>query len=200
VNQQLEESKFKTIATPFYAILDPDENVIATFGQQTRDAKEFLAFLEKGAGPRPAAVPVLAGTTADGPLAGVPITTLDGGAFDAAKLAGKVVVVNFWATWCVPCIQEIPSFNKIQKELAGKGVAVLGVSMDDEDAPAKVKSFLSKHPMQYAVALGSDKVSEKFQLSNYPVTVVFDRTGKLLKRFEGFTPEQSLEDAVKTAL
>jgi hypothetical protein len=72
--------------------------------------------------------------------------------------------------------------------------------MDDEDAQAKVKTFLTKHPMEYAVALGSDKVSERFQLSNYPVTVVFDRSGKLLKRFEGFTPEQSLEDAVKTAL
>ena len=62
LNQQLEESKFKTIAIPFYAILDPDENVIASFGQQTRDAKEFLAFVEKGAQPRPAAAPVVAAT------------------------------------------------------------------------------------------------------------------------------------------
>jgi len=201
LNQQLQESKFKTIAIPFYAILDPDQNVIAQFGQQTRDAKEFLAFIEKGAQPRPpAAAPVVATKTSDSPLAGVPITTLDGGAFDAAALSGKVVVVNFWATWCIPCIKEIPSFNKIHKELGGKGVAVLGVSMDDDDAPAKVKTFLTKHPMEYAVALGSDKVSERFQLNNYPVTVVFDRSGKLLKRFEGFTPEQSLEDAVKTAL
>jgi thiol:disulfide interchange protein DsbD len=200
LNQQLEESKFKTIAIPFYAILDPDENVIASFGQQTRDAKEFLGFVEKGAQPRPAAAPVAAGNISDGPFSGVPITTLDGGAFDAGTLSGKVVVVNFWATWCVPCIKEIPSFNKIHKELGAKGVAVLGVSMDDDDAPAKVKKFLTKHPMQYAVALGSEKVSERFQLNNYPVTVVFDRSGKLLKRFEGFTPEQSLEDAVKTAL
>jgi peroxiredoxin len=88
----------------------------------------------------------------------------------------------------------------MHKELAAKGVAVLGVSMDDDDAPAKVKSFLAKHNLQYPVALGSEKVSDRFQLSNYPVTVVFDRSGKLLKRFEGFTPEQSLEDAVKTAL
>jgi thiol:disulfide interchange protein DsbD len=204
VNQQLEESKFKTIAIPFYAILDPDENVIASFGQQTRDAKEFLAFVEKGAGPRTPAAPVVAEKGAapavDSPLAGVSMTTLDGGAFDAAPLAGKVVVVNFWATWCVPCVKEIPSFNKIHKELGGKGVAVLGVSMDDEDALAKVKTFLAKHPMQYAVALGSDKVSERFQLNNYPVTVVFDRSGKVRKRFEGFASEQSLEDAVKTAL
>ena len=108
--------------------------------------------------------------------------------------------MNFWATWCVPCIKEIPSFNKMHKELAAKGVAVLGVSMDDDDAQAKVKSSWRSTTMQYPVALGSEKVSERFQLNNYPVTVVFDRSGKLLKRFEGFTPEQSLEDAVKTAL
>src|SRR5207248_2583472 len=105
LNQQLEESKFKTIAIPFYAILDPDENVIASFGQQTRDAKEFLAFVEKGGQRRPAGAPAVAAAAADGPLSGVPITTLDGGAFDAGTLSGKVLVVNFWATWCVPCIQ-----------------------------------------------------------------------------------------------
>src|SRR5260370_25599686 len=115
----MDERKCKTIARRYCATLDPHENVIAAFGQQTRDAKEFLAFVEKGAQPRPAAAPSVAAAPADGPFSGVPITTLDGGAFDAGALSGKVVVVNFWATWCVPCIKEIPSFNKIHKELAG---------------------------------------------------------------------------------
>ena len=57
---------------------------------------------------------------------------------DTAALSGKVVVVNFWATWCVPCIREIPSFNKLHQDFAGQGVAVLGVSMDDED-PARIQ-------------------------------------------------------------
>ena len=72
--------------------------------------------------------------------------------------------------------------------------------MDDDDAPAKVKRFLTKHPMQYPIALGSDKVGEQFQLGNYPVTLVFDRSGKQLKRFDGFTKEAELEAAVKTEL
>jgi thiol:disulfide interchange protein DsbD len=201
-NQQLEESKFKTISTPYYAILDPEENVIATFDKQTRDVGEFRAFLDKGndkgGQPRPPAAPVLAAAS-KGPLAGAPITTLEGSPFDSAALDGKIVVVNFWATWCVPCIKEIPSFNKMHSELAAKGVAVLGVSMD-EDGALLVKSFLAKHPMQYPVALGSEKLNDQFQISQLPTTVVFDRTGKLLKRFEGFTPEKSLEEAVKTAL
>jgi thiol:disulfide interchange protein DsbD len=198
LNQQLQESKFHTIAIPYYAILDPDENVLAKFEAQTRDAGQFLAFIQQGSQAKPAtSAPAVA---AKGPLSDVPIASLDGGAFDTGALSGKVVVVNFWATWCVPCIKEIPSFNRIHRELKDKGVAVLGVSMDDDDGPAKVKTFLTKHPMDYAVALGSDKVSERFQLNNYPVTIVFDRSGKQLKRFEGFTPEQALEEAVKTAL
>ena len=192
-NQQLEQSKFATIAIPFYAILDPDEKVIATFNGQTRDAQQFLSFMDQRA---PAAV----AASSSGPLAGAPITTLEGAAFNSGVLSGKVLVVNFWATWCVPCIQEIPSFNKLHNQLKDKGVAVLGISMDDEDAAAKVKAFLVKHPMEYTVALGSDKLTEQFQLNNYPVTLVFDRAGKQAKRFDGFTPEASLEQAVKTAL
>jgi thiol:disulfide interchange protein len=199
-NQELEQSRFQTIAIPYYVILDPDENVIATFDRQTRDAKEFLAFIETGAARPKTAPTVLASGAGASPLAGVPIQTLDGAPFDTAALSGKVVVVNFWATWCVPCVREIPSFNKLHQELASKGVAVVGVSMDDDDAQAKVKSFLAKHRMEYPIALGSDQVGTKFQLENYPVTLVFDRTGKQIKRFDGFTDEASLQAAIHTAL
>ena len=196
LNQKLQESKFGTIAIPFYAILDPNEKVIATFPQVTRNAQEFLAFLQQGEGAKPAAVPAL---TAPGPLAGVAVTTLEGAPFDATALVGKVVVLDFWATWCTPCIKEIPTFNRIHEQLGAKGVVVLGISTDEDGAPL-VKPFLQKHPMKYPGALGSEKVSEHFQISQLPTTIVFDRSGKLVKRFEGFTPEQSLEQAVQTAL
>ncbi len=61
-------------------------------------------------------------------------TTLEGRALDTSAFSGKVVVVNFWATWCVPCIEEIPGFNKLNQQLGGQGVVVLGVSMDEEGA------------------------------------------------------------------
>jgi thiol:disulfide interchange protein len=198
-NQKIQESRFGTIAIPFYAIFDPDEKVIATFPQATRNPQEFLAFLQKGEGvrPAPAAPSVAAATT--GPLAGVALTTLEGAPFDASSLDGKVVVLDFWATWCVPCIQEIPTFNRIHEQLASKGVAVLGVSLD-EDGATVVKPFLQKHPMKYPVAVGPQELYQKFQIQQLPTTLVFDRTGKLLKRFEGFTPEKSLEQAVNAAL
>ena len=127
------------------------------------------------------------------------VNGLDGAPIDAAGLNGKVVVVNFWATWCVPCIQEIPSFNKLHQEYAGKGVAVVGVSMDDEGAE-RVRPFLKKHPMDYTVALGSDAVTKEFGLDELPVTVVFDRSGKQIKRFAGFLKEDELKAAVAQAL
>jgi thiol-disulfide isomerase/thioredoxin len=188
-NQNLELSKFHTVAIPFYAILDADEKVVATFAGSTSDAKEYLAFLAGGQGP---------GAGGQGPGIGV-FTALDGGALDTSSFGGKVLVVNFWATWCVPCIEEIPGFNKLNQQLGGKGVVVLGVSMDEEGAE-RVRPFLKKHPMDYLVALGSEAVSKQYGLDELPVTVVFDRSGKQVKRFEGFTAEDALEAVARQAL
>jgi thiol-disulfide isomerase/thioredoxin len=127
-------------------------------------------------------------------------TKLDGGALDTSAFGGKVVVVNFWATWCVPCIAEIPGFNKLHQQLGGKGVVVLGVSMDEEGAE-RVRPFLKKHPMDYLVALGSEAISKQYGLGeSLPVTIVFDRSGKQVKRFDGFTAEEALRAAVQQAL
>ncbi len=198
-NQQLEQTKFQTIAIPYYAILDPNEKVVASFPGATRDPAKYLAFLKEGEAAKTVAAAQPA-APAEGDLAGLPATTLDGGTLDAAALQGKVVVVNFWATWCVPCIKEIPSFNRLHDELAGRGVVVLGVSMDEDGSAPLVQSFLKDHPMKYPVALGSEQVGARFRVSQLPTTVVFDRSGKALQRFEGFTPATSLESAVKTAL
>ncbi len=186
-NQNLELAKFHTVAIPFYAILDADEKAIATFAGSTSDAQEYLAFLEgPGAGGR-------------GPGAIGAFTKLDGGALDTSAFSGKVVVVNFWATWCVPCIQEIPGFNKLHQQFGGEGVVVLGVSMDEEGAE-KVRPFLKKHPMEYLVALGSEAVSKQYGLDQLPVTIVFDRSGKQVKRFEGFTSEDALRESLRAPL
>jgi thiol:disulfide interchange protein DsbD len=188
VNQNLELSKFHTVAIPFYAILDADEKAVATFAGSTSDAKEYLHFVQ---GPG-------AGGQGPGTAIGV-FTALDGGALDTSAFSGKVVVVNFWATWCVPCIEEIPGFNKLNQQLGAKGVVVLGVSMDEEGAE-RVRPFLKKHPMDYLVALGSEAVSKQYGLDELPVTVVFDRSGKKVKRFEGFTSAEALQAAVQQAL
>jgi thiol:disulfide interchange protein DsbD len=206
-NQKLELAKFNTIATPFYAIVDANENVIATFADRTTDAKVYRAFLDKGAAVSPPApvAPAVASSETPAPAAGdtatlpTKVSTLQGSPLDTKGFGGKVVVVNFWATWCVPCVQEIPGFNKLHHDYGSKGVVVLGVSMDEEGAE-KVRPFLTKHPMDYTVGVGPQTFFDQYGIQELPVTVVFDRSGKPLKRFEGFTQETQIEAAVKQAL
>ena len=106
--------------------------------------------------------------------------------------------MNFWATYCVPCIGEIPSFNAIQHDFASKGVEVVGVSMDEDSSI--VPPFLKKHPMNYTVGLGTPAQMDQFNLDVLPVTLVFDKSGKQVKRFDGSRGEADLRAAVEEAL
>jgi len=188
-NAKLEAEKYKTVSQPYYVILQPDETVAATFDHLTHDPAEFRAFLEKGSAPTPAGAPSIVAR----------FTRVEGGPLDPAAFQGKVIVVNFWATYCGPCIKEFPSFNKIYKDLAAQGVTVLGVGMDEEGA-ALVAPFLKKHTLDYPIALGSPDVTREYKLEALPVTLVIDRTGKQVKRFDGLTPEDELRAAVKSSL
>ena len=185
-NSKLQQEKFGTVSLPFYAILDPDERVIARFEGLTHDAAAYLAFLKTKAA-------VKAPESAIGPFA-----KLDGSPFDAAALAGKAVAINFWATYCIPCIAELPGFNKVYRELGPKGVAMVGVDMDEESSG--VPAFLKKHPIEYSVAVGSADTWKKYNIEALPVTLVLDRAGKLVKRFDAGTTESGLRAAIEKAL
>ncbi|HWF10305.1 MAG TPA: cytochrome c biogenesis protein CcdA [Bryobacteraceae bacterium] len=178
-NQKLEEEKFQTVAIPFYVLYDPNQNVLATFPSLTRKPAEYLAFLNTSA---PASVA----------LDGSPFKTLEGAALSTAGWKGKVVVLNYWATWCVPCRSEIPEFNKMHEELGSKGVEVVGISMDQDGAGA-VKPFLVKNPMKYTIGLGSGEMDQ------LPVTVVLDRNGKTVQRFDGLAKPDEIRAAISKA-
>jgi thiol-disulfide isomerase/thioredoxin len=93
------------------------------------------------------------------------------------RLAGKVVVVNFWATWCHPCEREIPDFAKVATRY-GKQMVILGVLVDKPD-PDKLLNFMSDHDMTYPVIPATPDIQLAFQYPNkYPTTYVFDGTGK----------------------
>ncbi len=211
-NQHLEEAKFKTIAIPYYVIYDPgaagsEPQVVATFPGLTRDTQKYVAFLNTPSTPaaqpstvQPSTVQPAASVTTQNAIPAFPgAKTLTGAALDPAALGGKVVVANFWATWCLPCRKEIPEFNKLQASLGTRGLEVLGISLDEDGADA-VKPFLDKHPMNYTVGLAGDASKEAFKIGELPVTLVFDRSGRIVDRFEGFTAPDKIRDAVEKVL
>lgn len=126
-----------------------------------------------------------------------------------ADLKGKVVVVNFWATWCEPCQIEIPWMIGFQEKYADKGFTLLGVAMDDEGksvvGPYVEKTQFDvdgkKMAMNYPIVIGNDDLSSKFGgLIGLPTTMVVGRDGKIHKRFLGLVSHDELEKEIKELL
>jgi peroxiredoxin len=102
-----------------------------------------------------------------------------GAAVKLADYRGKVVLLNFWATWCGPCKIEIPWFMEFQQQYKDKGFEVLGVAMDDDGWTA-VKPYVSEHKMNYRVVLGTDSVATAYGgIDSLPTTFVIDQQGRI---------------------
>jgi thiol-disulfide isomerase/thioredoxin len=99
-------------------------------------------------------------------------------------LRGKVVLLNFWATWCGPCLAEIPQFARWQRDDAGRGLQVIGVSMDDDAAPVRVA--YQKYHLNYPVVMGDEQLGELFGgVYGLPLTLLIGRDGRIRARLQG---------------
>jgi len=125
------------------------------------------------------------------PVADFTLTDLNGRTVSSADLRGKVVFVNFWATWCPPCRAESPDLIKLQDKYRDK-LVVLGIS-EDEIPPEEVKAFVSEQKMNYLVAMTTPALSKIFRgVSALPTTFMIDRDGKLQQRHVGMlNPERT---------
>ncbi len=124
------------------------------------------------------------------PLIELKLTDLEGKAVPTSQIKGNILVVDFWATWCGPCIAEIPHYNKLQEKYADKGMKIVGVTMASGPAP-KVKPFVAKHNMQYTVLMGDDDQGYDLRLMGFPTTYVVTRDWKIFRKYIGASARKS---------
>jgi len=124
---------------------------------------------------------------------------LRGEKIDLAHYRGKVVLLNFWATWCAPCRIELPHFNDWQAKYKAQGLQVLAVSMDDD--PALARGVAQKLHLSFPVLMGDPKLGGRYGgVFGLPVTFLIDRNGFVRKRIEGEVRLDSIESDVKQLL
>lgn len=129
--------------------------------------------------------------------------TLDGRRATLADYRGQVVVLDFYATYCPPCLQEIPHLVTLQRRHGARGLNVIGLNVGGPEDQAKVPEFVKKLRIQYQLGVPEDGTTGIYLAgSSIPQTLVFDRRGRLVKHFVGYDGEvaSEIEQAVETAL
>jgi peroxiredoxin len=132
------------------------------------------------------------------PAPEVDLTTLDGKPLKVSELRGQVVLLNFWATWCVPCRSEIPSLNAMQRDLSGRGLKVLGVTT--EDSADLVRDYQKDVRQEYTVALGDAGVANKYAVGVLPTTFIIDRQGRVRHKIIGEKSRAQFEALINPLL
>ena len=125
---------------------------------------------------------------------------LDGKTVNLSDFKGKIVVLNFWATWCPPCRREIPDFVSLQKEYQGKGVVIIGLSVDSAQ-PSEVAAFVKKVGINYPIVMSSDEIAQKYGAGEgIPVTCFIAPDGTIASSQLGMVDKDYLETQVKKLL
>jgi len=154
----------------------------------------LLSFLGVRIWPQVAAAAGVASSNAAAPH--IALTTLDGAAVSTESLAGKVVLLNFWATWCPPCRLEMPGFQRVYEQFRGDGFVVLGVSMDGGGSDG-VRRFLTERHITYPVAMATPETIRGFGgVRLLPTSFLIDREGRIRNEVRGLFAFAALEQAI----
>lgn len=130
---------------------------------------------------------------------GFSMQDIDGKPLDLASYSGKVVLLDFWATWCVPCQSEIPHFVEFQNNYAAQGFQVIGISMDD--GPQPVREFYQKYKMNYPIGMGTTQLAQSYGgILGLPVTFLITRDGHIAAKYVGQTDTGIIQQKVEELL
>src|SRR5579871_4151868 len=135
---------------------------------------------------------------AAGPAPAFTLTALAGGQETLSQFKGQVVLVNFWATWCGPCQQEMPLLDQMYKKYKPAGFTLIGINVDKEAPP--VKELLARKPVSFPVLLDpANQVSKAYHVNEMPSTVIIDRKGQIRYVHRGYKPgdENEYQDRIR---
>jgi peroxiredoxin len=128
------------------------------------------------------------------------LTGVDGKVFHLADTKGTVRLVDFWATWCAPCREEIPMFKDFHELYGSKGFTLVGIAMDDEGV-SKVKPFVDENKLPYLTLIGNETVAASFGgLVGFPSAFLIDREGRIVDSWVGAVPRAVLEKRIQSLL
>ena len=127
---------------------------------------------------------------------GITLQEASGNIFDLKQYRGKVVLLNFWATWCHGCGEEIPWFSEFYGKYSAKGLAVVGVSMD-ADGWKVVKPFAKSAHIPYTIVLGTDKAGKDYGIEGMPDSFLIDREGRIAAAYRGLVDRYDIETNIE---
>lgn len=127
-------------------------------------------------------------------------TVFDRAIVRLSDFVGRVVLINFWATWCPPCMAEIPDLVSVFEDLGPKGFEIIGISID-EQGPDGVRRFLAVHQVPYTMVMQDGRVKGRYGgIRAIPMSFLVNRKGEIVETFRGALTRQAIENAVKALL
>ena len=117
------------------------------------------------------------------------VTDLAGKPFTSEQLKGSLTVLDVWATWCEPCIDDIPMFNRLHAKYAGAGIKVIGIAVQSGSA-ADIKAHVAKLGVRYPVLVGNDQIVGEYVDVGFPITYLISPDGKIAKKYIGVLPDK----------
>ena len=128
------------------------------------------------------------------------LPSVDGSMVSMSDYNGKVILVDFWATWCPPCQEMIPILSKLHKRYSDKGLVILGVSLD-RDGLEMLGAYVHEKMIPYKVVMGDNRISNAFGgVSSIPTMYIVDRDGRLVRKLTGYHSYGQLEEQIKRYL